>query len=673
MSAWSFRAPRRRVDRGVTDAARGAAAGPALRELTLRGVLLGGAITLLFTAANVYLGLKVGITFATSIPAAVISMALLRFVSNSNILENNIVQTIASAAGTLAAIIFVLPGLIMIGWWQDFPYWITVAVCAIGGTLGVMFSVPLRRALVTGSDLPYPEGVAAAEVLKCGSGSAAGAEENARGLATIVAGSLASAGFALLVAMKLAAGALATTFRVGGGAATGASTSLSMALIGVGHLVGLSVGIAMFIGMLIAWAGLVPLLTAMAGVGPDVAASVEDVFRNQVRFIGAGTIGVAAVWTLLKIIGPIFGGIRSAMAASRARAEGDVLALTERDLPIKLVGGTILFSLIPIAILLWIFIADGPIAPDAVPVIGATLVYMLVVGAVIAAVCGYMAGLIGASNSPVSGVGILAVLVAALLLVLLYGTVGDPARAQALTAYALFTTAIVFSIATISNDNLQDLKTGQLVGATPWKQQVALVIGVIFGSLVIAPVLDLLNAAPGFQGAPGAGPDALAAPQAALISSLAKGVLGGDLDWSLIFYGALIGVAVIAIDEVLRKTGKKRLPPLAVGMGIYLPMALTVLIPVGALIGHHYERWAGRARHPEFAKRMGVLMATGLIVGESLFGVGYAAIVASGYDSWLGAPGARFELYAPWAGAIAFAGLIAWLYLRTVRSVSASA
>jgi putative OPT family oligopeptide transporter len=639
-----------------------------LRELTLRGILLGGAITLLFTAANVYLGLKVGITFATSIPAAVISMALLRFVSNSNILENNIVQTIASAAGTLAAIIFVLPGLIMIGWWQSFPYWTTVAVCAIGGTLGVMFSVPLRRALVTGSDLPYPEGVAAAEVLRVGAGSAEGAEENAKGLATIVAGSVASAGFALLAAMKLVASDVATAFRVGSGA-TGASTSLSMALIGVGHLVGLSVGIAMLIGMIIAWGGLVPLLTSIQGVGGDVAATVTDVFRNQVRFIGAGTIGVAAVWTLLKIIGPIVGGIRSSMAASRARSGGKVLELTERDLSIKVVAGTILLSLIPIAGLLWLFIGSGPIAAYAVPVIGATLLYVLVIGAIIAAVCGYMAGLIGASNSPVSGVGILAVLGAALLLVLVYGH--DPAHAQALTAYALFVTAIVFSIATISNDNLQDLKTGQLVGATPWKQQVALVIGVIFGSLVIAPVLDILNVAIGFEGAPGAGPNALAAPQAALISSLASGVLGGALDWSLIGYGALIGVAAIVVDEILGRTGRMRLPPLALGMGIYLPMALTVLIPVGAVIGHFYERWAKNTRDPEFAQRMGVLAATGLIVGESLFGVAFAGIVYwTNKDAPLAVAGEHFETYATWLGMLVFAGIVVWLYRRTIRAAA---
>ena len=641
-----------------------------LPELTLRGIILGGLITLLFTAANVYLGLKVGLTFATSIPAAVISMAILRFFPRANILENNIVQTIASAAGTLSAIIFVLPGLIMIGWWQGFPYWTTVAVCAIGGILGVMYSVPLRRALVTGSDLPYPEGVAAAEVLKVGSGTGAGAEENARGLWAISSGAIGAAAFALIAATKTAAAEVATAFRLGSGA-SGASTSLSMALIGVGHLVGISVGLAMLAGMLLAWGILVPVLTASHGVGADVAAVVNDVFRNEVRFIGAGTIGVAAVWTLLKILGPIVRGIRSAMAAAAKRSAGGELDLTERDLPIGIIGGTILFLLLPIAGLLWSFAAGTPIAQHLGVIIPGTLVYVVVIGAVIASVCGYMAGLIGASNSPVSGVGILAVLGAALLLALVFGHGDDPAQAQALIAYALFTTAIVFSIATISNDNLQDLKTGQLVGATPWKQQFALVLGVIFGSLVIAPVLGILNTAFGFQGVPGAKETALAAPQAALISALAKGVLGGDLNWNLIGIGAAIGVGVIAIDELLGRAGKLRLPPLAVGMGIYLPMALTVLIPVGALLGRIYDNWAKRQANPDFAERMGVLMATGLIVGESLFGVGFAGLVAAtGKDTPLALVGAGFEHYANWIGVILFTTIVLGLYRLTRRAAA---
>ncbi len=640
-----------------------------MRELTWRSIILGGLITLLFTAANVYLGLKVGLTFATSIPAAVISMALLRVLGGGSILENNIVQTIASAAGTLSAIIFVLPGLVMIGWWTGFPYWLSVATIAVGGILGVMYSVPLRRALVTGSDLPYPEGVAAAEVLKIGDSSSGGAEENRRGLATIVAGSVGAALFSLIAQTKVIAAEAAIFFRFGTGATT-MSASLSLALIGVGHLVGLSVGVAMLVGLAIAYGGLLPMLTAGGiATAPDLADFVSTVFREKVRFIGAGTIGVAAIWTLLKILGPIASGIRSALAASHIRgSEGNAaLALTERDIPIGIVFGTIIAALVPIGFLLWGFAQGGPIAVSPGPTLILSLLYVMVAGVVIAAVCGYMAGLIGASNSPISGVGILAVLGISLILAAVHAGIDDAAATQALVAYALFVTAIIFGIATISNDNLQDLKTGQIVGATPWKQQVALIIGVCFGALVIPPILDLLNAAFGFAGTPGAGPNALAAPQAALISALAQGVLGGDLDWSLLGTGAVIGIIVVIVDELLGRTTRFRLPPLAVGMGIYLPMSLTLLIPIGALCGAWYDRRAARAADPEFAKRMGVLLATGLIVGESLFGVAFAGIVAAtGSD----APMALIS-EARWAvpfGLALFIAAIAWLYRRTLRS-----
>ena len=656
-----------------------AKAAPAPAELTLRGILLGGVITLLFTAANVYAGLKVGLTFATSIPAAVVSMALLRSFRDSSILENNIVQTIASAAGTLAAIVFVLPGLIMVGWWTGFPYWTTVAVCMTGGVLGVMFSVPLRRALVTGSDLPYPEGVAAAEVLKVGSGASGGAEENARGLRLLVVGTLASAGFALIAKMKLVAEEAGRNVAIGS-TATGFSASWSMLLIGVGHLVGLSVGVAMFVGMVVAWSALVPWFAAGGDLSHGVDALVSGTFRGQVRFIGAGTIGVAALWSLLRIVGPIVAGLRGAMAASRARSVGGTLALTERDLPIGIVGGAVLLTLIPIAWLLWSFSAGGPVHDQAVVVIGGSLIYIVVVGVLIAAVCGYMAGLIGASNSPVSGVGILAVLGASLLLVLVFGHRGAGPETKALVAYALFTTAIIFSIATISNDNLQDLKTGQLVGATPWKQQVALILGVVFGSLAIPVVLDLLKNTLGFVGMPGAGANALSAPQAALISSIATGVLGGDIDWGLIGLGAGIGAVVIAVDEALGRAGRMRLPPLAVGMGIYLPMALTLLIPIGALIGHIYNRWAQRRPNAAFAERMGVLAATGLIVGESLFGVAFAGVLAWANrnnpvppnDAPLAVMGARFEPAALWLAPLIFFALIALVYRHTHGAVVAT-
>jgi putative OPT family oligopeptide transporter len=641
-----------------------------LKELTLRGVLLGAILTVLFTAANVYLGLKIGITFATSIPAAVISMAVLKAFSDSTIQENNIVQTIASAAGTLSAIIFVLPGLVMIGWWTGFPYWQSVAVIAVGGILGVMYSVPLRRALVTGSDLPYPEGVAAAEVLKVGAG-VGGAEENRKGLAAIVLGSLLAAGYALLAKMKLVAEEAATTFKLGAGA-TSFSTSFSAALIGVGHLVGMAVGTAMVVGLVIGLLVLLPQFTAGGPpTGTELADFVNATFRQKVRFVGAGTIGVAAIWTLIRIIGPIIKGIAGALQAARVRkaGQGETLALTERDLPIGVVGGTILVSMIPIALLLADFARGGPVAAALGLTLAVSVIYVLLAGVVIASVCGYMAGLIGASNSPISGVGILSGLGIALLLAMLFGQDNDPDTTKALVAFALFVTAIVFGIATISNDNLQDLKTGQLVGATPWRQQVALILGVVFGAIVIPPILDLLNTTFGFQGTPGAGENALAAPQAALITAIAQGVLGGDLDWNLIGIGAAIGAVVIVADEVLRRTGKYSLPPLAVGMGIYLPMVVTFLIPVGAIIGRYYDRWAARQANPAFAERMGVLAATGLIVGESLFGVAFAGIAAA-----TGSPEA-LVIFAenPWVtplGIVIFAAMIWWLYARTRRAVT---
>jgi putative OPT family oligopeptide transporter len=643
-------------------------AGENSKELTIRGIILGAVLTVILTAANVYAGLKIGLTVATSIPAAVISMAVLRSFRDSTIQENNIVQTIASAAGTLSAIVFVLPGLVMVGWWTGFPYWLSVAVIAIGGILGVMYSVPLRRALVTGTDLPFPEGIAAAEVLKVGSG-VGGAEENRRGLMLIVWSSIASAVFYALAQTKLLAADATKAFKVGSGA-TSVSGSLSMLLIGVGHLVGLTVGIAMFVGLLISWAYLVPHYTSLAGAipaGTSVGDFVGDVFVHKVRFIGAGTIGIAAIWTLLKIMGPIIAGIRGALAANAERkaGRGEALPITERDLPIGIVSGTIVVLMIPIGLLLYAFASTNPIAANPGVTLAASIIYILIAGVVIAAVCGYMAGLIGASNSPISGVGILSVVGIALILAALFPhATGDASKS--LVAFALFVTAVVFGVATISNNNLQDLKTGELVAATPWRQQVALVLGVVFGAVVIPPVLDLLNTAFTFQGAPGAKATALAAPQAALISAIAQGLLNGNFDWRLIEIGAGIGVVVIIIDEVLRKTKRGGLPPLAVGMGIYLPMALTLLVPIGALLGWFYDKWAAQTSNPEFAQRMGVLLATGLIVGESIMGVVYAAIVAATQTD------APLALVAenPWAvpiGILVFAAIVLGFYAWTRR------
>jgi putative OPT family oligopeptide transporter len=643
------------------------------KELTLRGLVLGALLTFVFTAANVYLGLKVGLTFASSIPAAVISMAILSMVRDSTILENNIVQTVASAAGTLSAIIFVLPGLVIVGWWTGFPFWTSALVCVAGGILGVMFTIPLRRALVTTSDLPYPEGVAAAEVLKVGSGRRGETKDEAgearEGLMAVVYGTLASAGLAVAGATRILATEVAGFFRLGGGASSGYNIAFSLALLGAGHLVGLSVGMAMLTGLLISWAGAVPILTSLQPLpaGVELADHTLRIWREDVRFIGAGCIAIAAIWTLAKLAKPVVGGLVSTLASSRAKATGDE---RDRDLSPGWILGLTVLCLALSAALAWAFTqvpahgrSDLPLAGSAGLLVAVAVPFVLIVGFLIAAVCGYMAGLIGASNSPISGVGILSIVSFATLLV--FALPPSDLNRPALVAFGLFVTAIVFACATISNDNLQDLKTGQLVGASPRRQQIALIVGVVAGALVIPPVLNLLAKSNGFAGAPNVGVIAenpLPAPQATLISALAQGVIGGDLDWKMIGIGLLVGLAVILVDETLGVLKKLRIPPLAVGIGIYLPMSATFAVVVGATVGHWYERRVEGRADGERLVRLGVLVASGLIVGESLFGVLLSGlIVAFNNEAPLALVAADFAA-AKVVGALAFVTLIVALY-----------
>ncbi|MGQ0643248.1 MAG: OPT family oligopeptide transporter [Gemmatimonadaceae bacterium] len=646
------------------------------KELTIRGLILGALLTTVFTAANVYLGLRVGLTFASSIPAAVISMAILSAVKDSTILENNIVQTVASAAGTLSAIIFVLPGLVIVGWWVGFPFWESFLICVSGGVLGVLFTIPLRRALVTTSDLPYPEGVAAAEVLKVGSGARGETKDNTgearEGLSAIILGSIASGGFAILTATRIAAADFAGFIRLGGTASTGYNIAWSLALLGAGHLVGLSVGMAMLVGQVISWVIAVPILTAMQPPpeGVEAAAHMTTIWRTQVRFIGAGAIGIAAIYTLARLAKPVVGGLVSTLAASRAVATSDD---RDRDLSAQWILGLTAVCLIIAGWLAHKFALSTPLASNAVSLTLIAVPFVLIVGFLIAGICGYMAGLIGASNSPISGVGILSIVLFASVLVI--ASPPSEATRPALVAFALFVVAIIFACATISNDNLQDLKTGQLVGASPMRQQIALIVGVGAGAAVIPPVLNLLAKAYGFAGAANVGvvaPNPLPAPQATLISALAQGVIGGSLEWKMIGIGALVGVGLILLDTTLGAMKKLRIPPLAVGIGIYLPMSATFAVIIGAVLSHWYDKKCRSMPDPERAERLGTLVASGLIVGESLWGVLNAGlIVGFNNDAPIGIVPADFAP-ARWLGLLGFVGVIVWLYgwmLRRSRAM----
>jgi putative OPT family oligopeptide transporter len=645
-------------------------------ELTLRAIGLGVLLTVVFTAANVYFGLKAGLTFSTSIPAVVISMALLRWLGNTSAQENNIVQTVASTAGTLSSIIFVLPGFIMIGWWTGFPYWQSVAICATGGILGVMYSIPLRRALVTTSDLPYPEGTACAEVIKVGSGDVTdkdSVESSGKGLKAVLLGSLVSALYLVAIQMRLFLGDVAHNFRLGNDArapVTGFDFQLSFALFGIGHLVGICVGIAMFVGALIGWAWGVPHFSALHPAAGDTGELAGVTWSHYVRYVGAGAIAVSAIWTLAKLVKPVIGGLKGAIASSQARkaGKGDTLARTEHDIPVDQVGLISLICILPICWLLWNFARGAGLGDHALLLTIGGIVIVVVLGFLVSTVCGYMAGLIGASNSPLSGIGILVVATTALFLVVTVKSSLPPEMGKALVAYALFVTAVVFNVAAIANNNLQDLKTGQLVESTPSKQQWALVIGVIASALVIPPVLDLVNKAYGFAGAPGATAHALPAPQAGLSSALAQAVIQNDPEkWQLMSWGALVGAIIVAVDWVLSKTTKsQRLPPLAVGLGIYLPTAATLMVTVGAVVGWWFDKRADRTSRPDATKQLGVLLASGLIVGESVLAVLFTALVAfKGTPFPIAVVGDSFTTASEWLAGAAFV-IVTWLLYRRV-------
>lgn len=640
------------------------------RELTLRGMILGALITVIFTASNVYLGLKVGLTFASSIPAAVISMAVLKFFKGSNILENNMVQTQASAAGTLSTIIFVLPGLLMAGYWSGFPFWQTTLLCVAGGILGVIFTIPLRYAMVVKSDLPYPEGVAAAEILKVGGHEEGDNRQGGSGIKELAAGG------ALAGLMSFCAGGLrviadsASYWFKSGTAIFQLPMGFSLALLGAGYLVGLTGGIAILLGISIAWGIAVPYFSSHIPQPSDIemAAFAMNLWKEKVRFIGAGTIGIAAVWTLLMLLKPMVEGMKMSFKSFGGGAPATERA--EQDLSPKAMIFWVLSMMFILGVSFYHFIGDSHITGGMawLLVVVCTLLAS-VIGFLVAAACGYMAGLVGSSSSPISGVGIVSIVVISLVLLLVGesgGLMADEANRKFLLALTLFCGSAVICVASISNDNLQDLKTGYLLKATPWRQQVALIIGCIVGALVISPVLELLYEAYGFTGAmPREGMDAaqaLAAPQATLMTTIASGIFAHNLEWVYIFTGIAIGAVLIAANLVLKKSsgGKLALPVLAVGMGIYLPPSVNMPIVAGAvlaavlkhIIGKKAENREGRLKN---AERIGTLFSAGLIVGESLIGVIMAFIIAfsvtnGGSDAPLALNLENWDAAASWLG-----------------------
>ena len=665
-------------------------ASQSLPEITAKAIVLGILLSAVLSGANAYLGLKVGLTVSASIPAAVISMAILRMFREHNILENNIVQTAASAGESLAAgVIFTLPALILLRHWAGFPFLPTMGIALCGGILGVLFTIPLRRALIVEADLRFPEGVATAEVLKAGASGGSGAK-------LIALGGLAAALLKLAqTGLKIAQDSVHDSITAGR-SIFGFGSDLSPALLGVGYIVGPRVGSLVLAGGAISWLAGIPIYLAVAdpeavagvvgdATGYDAAAAI---WSAQIRFMGVGAMVVGGVWALVSLLGAVRDGVRSsieALRAARAPEGGAQVPRTERDMPINMVAiGTVALAVPILAVFMLVIDRTAlTITPGLYwLVLALGTVFALVAGFLFASVAGYMAGLVGSSNNPISGVTIATILTISLILYLLLGlqiefTVSGP-QALVAAATAILVGAVVACAAAIAGDNMQDLKAGRIVGATPRRQQIMQLIGVTAAAIVIAPILSLLFEAYGLGGVlprEGMDPDEmLQAPQAKLMASVADGVFSRNLPWGMIWIGALIAAGVIALDQTLKARGSSlRIPVLAVAVGIYLPMELEVPIFVGGVVAWlasgAIRRAGGGEGAVEQGTQRGLLFSSGLITGEALVGI-LLAIPFALFQSTdvLNIAPDGFDAIATWLGVAAAMGFTLWLYRVSVRS-----
>ena len=643
-----------------------------LPELTAGVIILGCLLSVILAGANAYLGMFAGMTVSASVPAAVISMAILRALRTGNILQNNAVQTAAaSGEGLAAGVIFTLPALVLLGVWARFNYVETTLIAGFGGVLGVLFTIPLRRALIIDQPLQFPEGVATAEVLKVGA-------EGGGGVGVLVLAGVIGAVVKLgATGLKLWADIVEYGTWITGGTATAAAATKSTvvasktgvpayfglnaspALLSVGYIVGFNVAAVIFAGAAInRWIAVplfsqlgdaaaivtdkcekgfeliqgvcraasnheiahAPLTLAQKLVGDDAIGAAADYHKYATRFLGVGGMLVGGVWSLIKLRKSLLGGITAGLAAYRQRRDGggEAILRTEHDMPMNIILILIGVSIVPLFFIFWHF-------TDSAWISAIMAVVMVLAGFLFSAVASYMAGLVGSSNNPVSGITISTILVAALLLL------GLGLHSPAGPIAAILIGGVVCCAAAIGGDNLQDLKCGQLVGSTPWKQQVMQIIGVVVAAFAMAPILNVLNDAYKI------GSDGLQAPQANLMASVAKGVFDGGLPWTIIGIGAAIAAIVIAIDFSLEKAKAKfRIPVMAFAVGVYLPFDLNVPIFLGGIIAWLVTRTLDRSnatpeRRSE-VERMGLLAAAGFITGEALMGIGLAVPVAALHD-----------------------------------------
>lgn len=630
-----------------------------LPELTLKAVLLGATLSVVLSAANAYFGLFAGLTVSASIPAAVISMAILKFFKNSNILENNLVQTAASAGESLAAgVIFTIPALVIMGYWQEFNYWETVLMSMCGGILGVMFTVPLRQALIVKENLKFPEGVATAEVLKTGN-------EGGKSVKYLIWGAAIGALFKVGdAALNLWHGIFERATVMYQKVYVFFGVNLSPALVAVGYIVGLNISFLVFLGGAISWFVAIPIIVGIEGMpeGADAVGHGYAIWSSKIRYLGVGSMVVGGIWALISLKSSLAVAFSSGIKAFREGGKQVSNKIrTDIDTPMSWVLIGIGVMVVPIFLIYYSVLSSTPITL-------VMTVIMIVAGFLFAAVAGYMAGLVGSSNNPISGVTIATILFASLLLLVLIGTNDQLAGSAA----AIMIGAVVCCAAAIAGDNMQDLKAGHVLGATPAKQQIMQMVGVIAGALAIPFVLNLLLVSNGIGPATAEQPNALAAPQSTLMMSVATGIFGGNLPWGMVYIGAGIGVLIIATDLYLKRRGSNfRMPVLAVAVGLYLPFELDSAIFVGGILAWLIDRSTKQSTMSlkEKASNAGLLLASGLITGEALMGILIAGVTVWAMKSGIDPTSWRvFQESSSVPGLLLFLGILAFMYF-TVKKV----
>lgn len=585
-------------------------------EFTVKAVSLGIILGLVMTMANTYLGLYAGMTVSASIPAAVISMGILRGIFRTgNILENNIVQTMASAGESLAAgIIFTVPALVITGVWKDFHFWPVTLIAILGGMLGILFMIPLRRALIIEEvELKYPEGLACAEVLEVG-------ESGGSGVIYVFSAMAVGAIIKFMgTGLSLVKGTVEGAFRMGKTSFYFGS-DISPALIAVGYIVGFNVALLIFLGGAIGWVFGIPIYYLFAGFPGGVASTVDamhSTWNSEIRFMGVGAMVAGGIWSIISVRNGIKKGIMGAIEGYKGIQDGDEKELrTNKNMSIK----SIIALLIPTIILIFVLyiFMTGSVGVGMVSGFS-----MIIMAFFFVAVSSYIVGLVGSSNNPVSGMTICTVLFVSALL-LLFGMRGDSGILAALGV-----AGVVCCAACTAGDVSQDLKTGYLVGSTPRAQQWAQVIGVVVPAFIIAPILTVLHSSYGIGVQVKEGVEYLKAPQAGLFAGITQAMFTPDksLPWTMVTVGLIVGIVIIVADEFLKKRGSRfRTYVMPVAVGIYLPWALSVPIMLGGIAALATSKIVGPKKEKESVHR-GVLLGSGLIAGEALMGIIIAFLI----------------------------------------------